>query len=233
MAERPIFVPIESGPNFVREISLEIPWASGFAPVQKKKNIRALHGAAAKQGFAPLLEISTKSDVIVGQHLSAFHLNVQSSIGMIPLESAYQGSKVFERGGPYTALYKVDARTAKRDPRLHDSGRLVRFEFDNQKFPLVPQTVFYDWLYLTAIYPYRMWLKERLTEQEKFAGFSDIEFNPSKSINCQARSCALFIALIERDLFDDAIQSPESFIEIMKGDGRLPIVKENERRLSV
>lgn len=233
MAERPIFVPIESGPNFVREISLEIPWASGFAPAQKKKNIKALHEAAAVRGFAPLLEVSTKSDVVAGQHLSAFHLKVQSAVGALPLESAYQGSKVFERGGPYTDLYQVDARTAKRDPRLHDSGRLIRFEFDGHKFPLVPQTVFYDWLYLTAIYPHREWLKERLMGYEKFVGFTDIEFNPSKSINCQARSCALFVSLIQRELFDDAIRSPESFIETMKGDGRGSIYREADGRLAV
>lgn len=233
MAERPIFVPVESGPTFVREISLEIPWASGFAPVQKKKNIKSLHAAAAKRGFAPLLEVSTKSDVVAGQHLSAFHLKVESKTGPIPLESAYQGSKVFERGGPYTDLYDVDARTAKRDPRLQESGRLIRFEFDGHKFPLSPPTVFYDWLYLTAIYSHREWLKERLTEHEEFAGFTDIEFNPSKSVNCQARSCALFVALIKRKLLDDAIQSPEAFIATMKGDGRSPIAKESETRLAV
>lgn len=233
MAERPIFIPIDEGPQFVREISLEIPWASGFAPVQKKKNIKALHEAATKRGFGPLLEISTKSNVIAGQHLSAFHLKVHSKMGAIPLESAYQGSKVFERGGPYTELYELDARTAKRDSRLHDSGRLIRFEFDGHTFPLVPPTVFYDWLYLTAIYPHRAWLKERLTEQEKFAGFTDIEFNPSKSINCQARSCALFVALIQRELFEDTIQSPETFIETMKGCEHGSIIRENENRLSL
>lgn len=233
MAERPIFVPVESGPRFVREISLEIPWAAGFAPVQKKKNIKALHEAAAKQGFAPLLEISTKSDVVAGQHLSAFHLKIQTNAGFVPLESAYQGSKVFERGGPYTDLYEVDARTAKRDARLQESGRLIRFEFEDRTFPVVPPTVFYDWLYLTAIRPYREWLQERLTEDGNFAGFTDIEFNPSKSINCQARSCALFVALIKRGLFDEAIRSSESFIETMNGDGRQPFVKENERRLAL
>ncbi len=233
MAERPIFVPMESGPTFVREISLEIPWASGFAPVQKKKNIKALHDAAANRGFAPLLEISTKSDVVAGQHLSAFHLKIQSKTGPIPLESAYQGSKVFERGGPYADLYEVDARTAKRDARLKESGRLIRFEFDGHSFPLVPQTVFYDWLYLTGIYPHKEWLKERLTEREKFAGFTDIEFNPSKSINCQARSCALFVALIKRGIFDEAIRSPESFIATMKDNEHPPFAKENERRLAV
>lgn len=233
MAERPIFVPNESGPHFVREINLEIPWASGFAPSQKKKNIKALHEAAAKRGFAPLLEISTKSDVVAGQRLSAFHLKVRINDKEIPLECAYQGSKVFERGGPYLDLYEVDARTAKRDLRLHDSGRLVRFEFDGHMFPLIPQTVFYDWLYLTAIYPHREWLKNRLTEHEKFAGFTDIEFNPSKSINCQARSCALFVALVQRELFENAMQSPELFIEAISAHGISPIFKESLTRLSL
>lgn len=233
VAERPIFVPQSSGPIFVREISLEIPWASGFAPIQKKKNIASLHDAAAKRGFAPLLEISTKSDAIVGRHLSAFHLKIKSKIGQIPLESAYQGSKVFERGGPYTDLFQVDARTAKGDVRLKESGRLVRFEFDDHRFPLFPPTVFYDWLYIKAIYPHREWLKERLIEHEEFAGFTDIEFNPNKSVNCQAKSCALFVALVKRDLLNDAVTSPEAFVATMKIDGRLPFAKESETRLAV
>jgi hypothetical protein len=233
MADRPIFVPAKDAPGFVEEISLNIPWASGFAPVQKKKNIKALHEAAASKGFAPLLEISTKSDVVAGQHLSAFHLRVQSDVGDISLECAFQGSKVFERGGPYTDLYEGDARTAKRDPRLRESGRLIRFEFDGHIFPLQPTTVFYDWLYLTAIYPHRQWLKDRLTDKVNYAGFTDIEFNPSKSINCQARSCALFVALMQKDLLENAIKSPESFIEMMKERSRPQMTKETERQLSL
>ena len=66
------------------------------------------------------------------------------------MECAYQGSKVFERGGPYTDLYSVDVRTAKRDPRLKESGRLTGFLFEGFKFPLEPKTVFYDWLSLLS-----------------------------------------------------------------------------------
>ena len=233
MAERPIFIPAPDASGFVREISLEIPWASGFAPVQKKKNIKSLHEAAASKGFAPLLEVSTKSDVVVGQHLSAFHLKVKSNIGEIALECAFQGSKVFERGGPYKDLYEMDARTAKRDSRLQESGRLVRFEFDGHTFPLQPMTVFYDWLYLTAIYPHRKWLEDRLTDKVNYAGFTDIEFNPSKSINCQARSCALFVALMKKSLLERAIESPETFIATMKSHEYPQIARETERQLSL
>jgi hypothetical protein len=216
VAERPIFVPAVDEKKFVEEINFNISWASGFAPVQKKKNINALHAAAEKAGFFPLLEISTKSDVIAGRHLSAFHLKISTAAGDIPLECAFQGSKIFENGGPYTDIYTMDAREAKRDPRLRESGLLMGFEFDNNNFPLLPLTVFYDWLYLSAIFPYREWLFERLTRREVYAGFTDIEFNPKKSINCQARSCTLFVSLFERGLFEEALRSSSNFIEIMK-----------------
>lgn len=216
MASRPVFIPAADAPGFVKEVSLSIPWASGFAPVQKKKNVKALHDAAEDKGLYPLLEISTKSDVVAGQHLSAFHLKVSSAVGTIPLECAFQGSKVFERGGPYTDLFEMDAREARRDPRLQNSGALIRFDFDKYVFPLFPKTVFYDWLYLNAIYPHREWLKERIVSKVRYAGFTDIEFNPAKSINCQAKSCALFVALTERGILDDVIKSPSRFIESMK-----------------
>ena len=122
MAERPIFVPTTEKNGYVRRIDFDIPWAGGFAEVQKKKNIRSLHDAAKKAGFEPLLEVSSKSGEIAGRHLSAFHLVVMSKFGNMPLENAFQGSKVFERGGPYTDLFEVEPREAKRDPRLRESG---------------------------------------------------------------------------------------------------------------
>ena len=217
MAERPVFIPAKDAPGFVKVIDVSIPWASGFAPVQKKRNIKALHEAAAIRGFSPLLEVSTKSDEIAGQHLSAFHLKVDSELGQIPLESAYQGSKVFERGGPFTDIYDLDARAAKRDPRLQQSGALVRFEFEGHVFPLTPKTAFYDWLYLNALFPHREWLNDRLTNRTSYAGFTDIEFNPEKSINCQAASAALYKALVERELLDLALSSPDEFLRTLEG----------------
>ncbi len=211
MAERPIFVPAPDASELVKEIYLRMTWHSGFAAVQKQKNVAALHAAAAAAGYAPLLEVSSKSTETVGQHLSAFHLKVQTSKGEIPLESAFQGSKKFERGGPFTELYNVDARTAKREPRLRDSGRIVGFEFDGVRFPTEPRTAFYDWLYINAIYPHREWLK-RL---HRYAGFTDIEFNPERSVNCQARSCALFVALMSNGLLETAVESPDAFMAVL------------------
>ena len=211
MAERPIFLPTPTQGTLVKEISVELTWHSGFAEIQKKRNIYALHEAASRLGYAPLLEVSTKSDNKVGQHLSAFHLKVQSPVGDIPLECAFQGSKVFEHGGPYTDLFTIDPRTAKRDPRLRDSGRLIAFEFMGLRFPLEPRTVFYDWLYIGAIFPHREWL----SCLSRFVGFTDIEFNPGRSINCQARSVALFFSLKSSQLLEGAMKSHQSFLECL------------------
>lgn len=210
MAKRPIFIPDIDAVGLVREVNVDITWHSGFAPVQKKKNIKSLHDAGARSGFSPLLEISTKSDDALGQRLSAFNLKIESDdYGVIPLECAYQGSKVFEHGGPYSDLYFSNPRDAKKDTRLDSSGKLLRFEFLGIQFPLEPKTAFYDWLYVTALAPKR---DEMIGRLRHYAGFTDIEFNPGKSVNCQAHSCALFVALMDSALLATAVRSPAAFI---------------------
>lgn len=211
MAERPIFVPVPDERELVKEIYFRLTWHGGFAPVQKQKNVAELHAAAAAGGYSPLLEISTKSTEKLGQHLSAFHLKVRNGDGEIPLECAFQGSKVFEHGGPFTDLYSADVRAAKSDPRLRDSGCLIGFDFHGLRFPLEPRTAFYDWLYVNAIYPHREWL----VRLHRYAGFTDIEFNPERSVNCQARSCALFVSLMSNGLLERAVESPERFIAMI------------------
>lgn len=184
-----------------------------MAASQKKKNVVALHEAAAASGMAPLLEISSKSEWEVGQKLSAFYVKVEIDTKTTTLESAYQGSKVFEKGGPFTDLYSAESRDAKRDPRLRESGRLTAYRFKEVDYPLSPATAFYDWLYITALFRYRDWLEKRL---RGFAGYTDIEFNPERSLNCQARSCAAFVALQRRGSLEQAVQSFEFFRELIQ-----------------
>ena len=57
--------------------------------------------------------------------------------------------------------------------------------------PLIPRTAFYDWLYINALME-NADLAEQVMEYD---AFTDIEFNPNKSINCQARAAALFVAM--------------------------------------
>lgn len=224
MTERPIFVPSPETPELVKEIFCQIEWNAGFAPTQKKKNVVALHAAAATKGFSPILEVSTKSESPLGEYLSAFNLKVRNwQFGEIPMECAFQGSKVFESGGPYTDLYAaVDVKDARRDPRLRDSGRLIGFEFEGKSFPLEPKTAFYDWLYINAIYPCR----EQFSALKQYAGYTDIEFNPYRSINCQARSCALFVALLSKNLLEEAVTAPDAFLEVVSRSAYRPKLAE-------
>lgn len=215
VAERPVFIPSTKPGRFVEEVSIEFFWHKGMAPSQKRKNIVELHSAAAKCGLEPLLEVSSKSEEKLGQRLSAFNLKVELEEGSVTsLECAFQGSKVFENGGPFTDLFRVESREAKRDERLFNSGKLTGFRFEGKDFPLIPKTAFYDWLYIRALHPHR----EFLRRLHRYAGFTDIEFNPEKSINCQARSCATYVALDRMGLLDHSLKSIEQFMQTLLPD---------------
>jgi len=65
----------------------------------------------------------------------------------------------------------------------------------------------------------------------RFEAFTDIEFNPDKSVNCQARSCALYVALSAKELLADALSTPADFLTVLaehqygtvSGQGQLPL----------
>jgi hypothetical protein len=147
--------------------------------------------------------------------MSAFYMTVPTQCcGRIKLELAYQGSKVLERGGPFTDLYRKNEQEigrAKRDPRLQESGRLIGFSFEGTDFALEPKAAFYDWLYCSFLWDHREWARKLYV----YAGFTDIEFNPRRSINCQARSAALFLSLMKREALASALQSPPAFVQTL------------------
>ena len=211
MTKRPVFVPILNGPGFVDEVLIDFAWVPGMAPTQKKKNIVSLHAAAQKKGIEPILEISTKSQFSIGSDLSAFNLKVFfPEIGELTVEAAFQGSKVFRKGGPYREFYSMTGREIKQDERIRNSGDLIHFDLVGDIWGLGPKTAFYDWIYLKAL-RYNPGLCQGIIN---YKGFTDIEFNPGKSINCQARSAALFVALSEKNLLEQALQSKQSYLAI-------------------
>lgn len=185
-------------------------WFPGFAISQKQKSIESLHTAILQTDTnAKPLEISTKSTEPLGVKLSAFNLKLNN----YALENIFQSAKVFENEGPYPDLLEVLPKEAKRDERLHHSGNLTAFYYQNEKFPLTPKTAFYDYIYIAAV-------KESFTEAQLHAitaynYFTDIEFNPAKSINTQARTVALIKLMLEEygHLPDF---SKESFIQYHK-----------------
>lgn len=216
MARRPIFIPrIDTGPRgpFVERIELDFTWHPGFALSQQQKSIASLHAAAAERGLGPVLEISSKSTDPRGIALSAFNLPCplpDGSVGVV--ETAFQGSKVFADGGPYTILYGAAPAEAKRDERLRSSGALVAFQWGATRFPLQPTTCFYDWLYLRALANAKKELRTALTQH---AAFSDIAFNPKRSLNCQAGSAALYVALERRGLLEEALGSVARYLALV------------------
>lgn len=216
MASRPVFVPSSNGVIGVTEKLIEFKWFPGMAVVQKQKSIDSLHEAATILGVSSLLEISSKSKNELGVKLSAFNLNIITKINkkIFSVETAFQGSKVFERGGPFTDLLEGTSREAKKDIRLKESGNLIGFNFFGKEFPLKPRTFFYDWLYINALNKDE-YLREEILN---YNGFTDIEFNPKKSINCQAFSVALFISLEKSGFLKEALATPEDFLEVAKDE---------------
>lgn len=210
MAQRPAFLASRSGPLVVTE-TMEFPWYAGIARSRKQMCMRSLHQAIiVNHPAARILEVSRMSDSALGVSLSAFNLTFATpkSKRIISVESAFQASKVFESGGPFTDLLDRPSSEAKRDPRLQTSGRLVGFRFFGEDWPIEPQTLFYDWLYLNALLRNRD-LTKSLTAYDVF---TDIMFNPKKSINCQARSVALYVSLSLRGSLDQAMSSRKDFM---------------------
>ncbi len=182
MAERPVFRVCMDKKSYVLTNNVKFIWHAGLSIGQKKKCIKSLHDAYnAVFPKSKVLEVSTKSNDEIGVALSAFNLGVPSKDNsrIITVECLFQGSKVFENGGPYTDLYYAGSLKAKKDRRLKDSGNLIGFNFFGQDWPLKPKTLFYDWIYLNSLY------KNKCLHSQIFSfdAITDIEFNPKKSIN--------------------------------------------------
>jgi hypothetical protein len=213
MANRPIFVVNDNKKELFKEVNIDFTFYSGFAVTQKAKSIQSLHENAKKIGYKNILEVSTKSDNKLGWQLSAFNLMVDFDFDKkISLECAFQGSKVFENNVQYKDLYLVESIQAKKDERLKKSGNIIGFDFEGDFWENEPKTAFYDYLYIKTLNDNYSDIIEELV---KYDTFTDIEFNPKKSINCQARTCAVLVSLYKMDLLEKALLSKDDFIKIV------------------
>ena len=211
MARRPVFVP-DSDKPYVSEVFLDFEYFPGSSIQQKRRSIASLHASyVARFPSSRVLEVSSKSEKDIGVQLSAFNVMIEyPGRGSCSVECAFQASKVFLHGGPFVDLFNASSRAAKTDRRLRDSGELVGFKYLTDQFPLEPKTYFYDWLYASALC-----CDEKLVEQVMmFDAFTDIEHNPERSINCQARTVAKVVGLARAGLLEDALQSPQAFLEL-------------------
>lgn len=204
MAQRVCFVATPTAElNFV-EIKVEFKYYTGFSISQKQRSIHSMHDSIKIiDDQLKVLEVSTKSEIPIGRSLSAFNLKFFDDISRTeyPIENVFQSSKVFENGGPYRDLLYVSPKDAKRDERLLASGKLKHFELNGTIWGLEPKTLFYDWLYISALYRDKK-LSAGILD---YNAFTDIEFNPQRSVNCQARSAAIFVSLSKKNKLEQSL----------------------------
>ena len=207
MATRPVYY-ISGGKVCRRDVEFE--WFAGFSVSQKQRSVNSLHNAIrALVPDAHPLEISTKSTEPLGVKLSAFNLKLDGR----PLECVFQSSKVFDdgTGKPHTewlSLHPKEAKTAAG--AIHSAGiKLTAFEYNGIRFSLLPKTAFYDYIYLNAVR--ESMSAEEITLIADFDHFTDIEFNPKRSLNTQARTAALLKQILS-DFGELRSFEPEEFI---------------------
>lgn len=230
MAKRPVFTISNTNPFFKEEM-IEFQFYSGFAESQQLKSIRSLHEVfSSKYPNSKILEISSKSEIALGNKLSAFNLMIENKSGeKHSVETAFQSSKVFEYGGPFIDLYNKSSKEAKKDPRLKSSGKLVSFQYGKRVFALEPKTYFYNWLYINALH-----LHPDLTEQlMEFDAFTDIAFNPERSVNCQAIAAAIYVSLTKNKLLETAMHDEISFLDIVYGEQRNSNARKTHEQIGV
>jgi hypothetical protein len=195
-AIRPVFLPTNNLDQWLfTEKNIEFDRYMGFAMVQKRKSIESLQNNAKKLlWIKEILEISSKSEDSLWIDLSAFNLKLTYNWFTWSIESFFQWSKKFTYWWPFTELYTMTWRDAKifKNEKFDNIWKLEYFDFFWEKRDLkLPETIFYDWLYINAL----IQNKNLQTILNKYEAFSDIAFNPSKSINCQARSIAIFLSI--------------------------------------
>ncbi|ORO52879.1 hypothetical protein B7720_05625 [Streptococcus oralis subsp. oralis] len=212
MAYRPVFYGDAFG---YKKHMIDFEFFTGFSLSQKQKSIQSLHNSIIRNfPGRKILEVSSKSLDEIGRQASAFNLNVILKSGKeFSVEQIFQGSKKFRRGG--SQLHLIDQMTSKELKKyigkLHQVDELVSFESFGQIFPLKPQTFFYNWLYINSLHK-NQFLANQIINYDTF---TDIEFNPNKSKNCQAEACSIYVYLYKSNLLDYALSSKENFLQVV------------------
>ena len=219
MAEKSVFISKMEYP-FFEEVHVNIDWFAGFAMSQKRKCQIGLH-----QNFLmaypdeKVLEISSTSLMSLGSRLSAMNLNKRTQRGLTKVESAFQSSRIYSDGvktvGPFPDYLFLPGRECKKLVKEASEGmHSYMYEFDGMTFyaPAWHISQFYDFLYLNALLePENKGVKEQLLA-ERFTCFTDLA---TKSLNCQARSAAIFVGLVRAGLIDE-VRDYKSYLKLFR-----------------
>lgn len=183
---------------------IEFEYIKGMSFSQKQKNVRSFHNAI--QRIYPdkrIIEISTKSPSELGVNLSAFNLKLDGH----PLECVFQSSKIFAGNVQCKNLLFEEPKAAKQYIRENVALPVIGFEYKNERFETFPHTMFYDYIYISAL----LQSKSDMSEIADYDIFTDIEFNEKKAYNCQARSCAIYAYLLRTKSVEYYMSSRENF----------------------
>lgn len=73
--------------------------------------------------------------------------------GVWRLQALYRfcSSKMFRNGAPFLDILYETPAEARRDERLRNSGPFVGLVFEDRVWPILPQFLFYNWLYMRAV----------------------------------------------------------------------------------
>ena len=205
MAEKMCFMVDDN--RVFEEKTVRYEYVKGLAFSQKQKNVLSFHGAIQmKYPRARILEVSTKSQTELGVRLSAFNLRLDGH----PLECVYQSSKVFEGGISFEDLLYGEPKAAKKFIAENVKLPIVGFRYKGESFELFPKSMFYDYIYISAL----LQSGDDVREVGEYDIFTDIEFNEKKGVNCQARACAIYAYMLRNNCVEYYMSSRERFKEI-------------------
>jgi hypothetical protein len=203
MAERSVFIARDEYP-FFEEVRVQFDYFQGFALSQKRKSQIGLH-----QNFSrtypenKVLEVSSASLYSLGSELSAMNLKKQTRNGITSVESAFQSSRIYGPSGeigPFPELLFTPGKECKKIVKERSQGlRSRRYRFEDLEFhaPAHFISLFYNYLYLNALCEQENQAVARQLISSGYTAFTDLA---TTSLNCQARSCAIFVCLVRNGL---------------------------------
>ena len=219
MAIRSVFVSKDYYPYF-EEIQVDFDWFPGFALSQKRKSQISLH-----QNFLhaypneKVLEISSASLYSLGSALSAMHLHKRTAFGVTTVESAFQSSRIYDLGnkeiGPFHEYLFLSGRECKKKVKELSRGMISkRYLFEGLSFSAPEHNIslFYNYLYLNALCEEENRNTASRLLCSEYTAFTDLA---TRSLNCQARAAAIFIALVHNDLINE-VRQYDSYLRLFR-----------------
>lgn len=219
MSIRSVFIAKETYPYY-EEVQVEFDWFGGFALSQKRKCQIGLHkNFLTRYPDKKILEVSEASMMSLGAKLSAMNLSKRVDGGITSVESAFQSSRIYKNGaktvGPFPEYMFLPGKECKKIVKKLSEGMIsYEYFFEGMTFYAPPYhiSLFYDYLYLNALLePENNAVREQLLKGG-FDAFSDLA---TKSLNCQARSAAIFVGLVRAGLIDK-VRSYESYLDLFR-----------------